>query len=212
MTAIKKDGIQGKEILETPDQHSRRLKPFTYPTAIRNSEKKIIDNVRNFGFHIVAVKETDDTPEFFYTIGLYSQYQHPELLIMGVHVSAAADIFRRAHTIIKNGGAIQPWISLPEEMTHTPMKSVAIDASNYTAFLGYGMWFYRSLGKSRPDTFPAIQFVWPDVPNDIYPWDEGYDTGFSFVQNVLCNDQSLNQAVERNAWGANNFGASLNSL
>jgi hypothetical protein len=60
-------------------------------------EKKIISNVRNHDFHVMAIREEDDTPQFFYTIGLYSQYQHPELLIMGLNVDVAYDILSRAH-------------------------------------------------------------------------------------------------------------------
>jgi hypothetical protein len=126
-------------------------------------------------------------------------------MIMGVHVDSACDIFWRAHALIKSGGAIEPWTTAPENITHTPMKAVPIDASNYRSFLGFGMWFYRSLGHSRPDTFPAIQLVWPDVWNKIYPWEEGYDKGFFDAQTVLCSDQALKRALESSASGESEF-------
>lgn len=126
-------------------------------------------------------------------------------MIMGVNANLACDIFWRAHALIKNGGTIQPWTNLPIDMTHSPMKSVPIDANNYTQFLGFGMWFYRSLGYSRPDTFPAIQLVWLDVWNKIYPWEAGYDKGFFDAQTVLCSDQALKEALESSASGESEF-------
>lgn len=203
MNQIIKTSQEGLQATSLQSANGRKLKNFIFPKGISPMKKKIIANVRTHDFHVVAIREENDTPQFFYTIGLYYQFQHPELLIMGLDVNVAHDILMRAHALIKSGGTIQPWTNLPIDMTHTPMRSVPIDASNYSSFLGFGMWFYRSLGGSRPDTFPAIQFIWPDVWNQIYPWEAGYDKGFFDAQTVLCSDQELKQAVERNAWGAN---------
>lgn len=186
-------------------RNDRKLKTFKFPLATKMTHKKIISNVRTHDFHIVAVREEEDSPQFFYTIGLHYHYQHPELMIMGVNANLAYDIFWRAHALIKSGGTIQPWTNLPIDLTHSPMKSVPIDADNYTEFLGIGMWFYRSLGNTRPDTFPAIQFVWPDVWNNIYPWEAGYDKGFLDAQTVLCSDQALKEALESSASGESEF-------
>ena len=137
----------------------RKLKSFVFPLTTERIQKSIISNVKTKDFHIAAILAEDDCPHFLYTIGLYYHYQHPELMIVGVDANLTCDIFRRAHALIKSGGSIQPWTDLPRDMTHTPMKSVPIDASDYTKFLGFGMWFYRSLGITRPDAFPALQIV-----------------------------------------------------
>ena len=154
---------------QTPKEHlhisknqcvnDRKLKSFVFPLTTERIQKNIISNVKTKDFHIAAILAEDDCPHFLYTIGLYYHYQHPELMIVGVDANLTCDIFRKVHALIKSGGSIQPWTDLPSDMTHTPMRSVPIDASNYTKFLGFGMWFYRSLGTTRPDAFPALQFV-----------------------------------------------------
>lgn len=181
------------------DPIEKKLHIFSFPTAIIRMKKKIITNVRTPDVHLMAIREYKDTPQFFYTIGLFHHFQHPEILIMGVDVNVAHDILMRAHALIKSGGTIQPWNDLPRDMTHTPMRSVPVDASHYSNFLGFGMWFYKSLGGSKPDAFPALQFVWPDVMNEIYPWENGYGVGFFSEQQLLCGEQELKQALERNA-------------
>lgn len=189
---------------DTPDTsiqspNGRKLKNFIFPIAVSKAQKKIIFNVRTYDFHIVAIREEEDTPQFFYTIGLYSQYRHPELLIMGLNVNVAYDILSRAHQFIKGGGSIAPWMTL-NTLSSMTLRSVPIDPSNYSRFLGFGMWFYRSLGRSRQDTFPAIELVWPDIGSGAFPWENGYDTGFFDAQELLCGDHAYRQALEGDAW------------
>lgn len=173
-------------------------KPFNFPIAIRKMEKKIVANVRTFGFHIVAIDEEYDTPEFFYTIGLYLKYGHPELLFVGVPAETAAYVFWQAKAFIEQGGSIRPWTTVPEDVAHMPLKAVPIHANNYNEFLGFGKWFYRSLGGSQPNNFPAIQLVWPDATNGLFPWEDGFEKNFLWFQKLLCDGQELKQAYERN--------------
>jgi hypothetical protein len=147
------------------DQGGRKIRDFTLPIGKEKYEIKIISNVHTYDFHVVAIRAEKDTPQFFYTIGLYYQYQHPELLIMGMEVNDAHAILMNAHELIKNGGTIAPWTT-SETLSIMPLKAVPIHVSDYKQFLGFGMWFYRSLQGSRPDSFPAIQLVASDLPRD----------------------------------------------
>jgi len=185
-----------------PNPILKKLQFFSFPNANSPMEKKIVANVRTHGIHIVAVQEYKNTPQFFYTIGLKYQHRHPELLIMGVDVNVAYEILMRAYALIKNGGSIGPWTT-QDSISYTTLKTVPIQSSNYSKFLGFAMWFYRSMGRSKPDAFPAIQLVWPDVMKEAFPWDGGYDVGFISEQHLLCNEQALKKAVERNAWDVN---------
>lgn len=147
------------------DLGGRKIRDFIFQIGREKSEINIIANVRTYDFHIVAIRAEKDTPQFFYTIGLYYQYQHPELLIMGMEVNAAHAILMNAYEFIKNGGTIAPWTTA-QTLSIMPLKAVPIHVSDYKQFLGFGMWFYRSLQGSRPDSFPAIQLVWSDLPGD----------------------------------------------
>jgi len=137
----------------------RKLKNFIFPIGMKEIQKKVIRNVNTYDFHIAAIIEEKDTPQFFYTIGLYYQYQHPELLIMGLDINVAKDILMRAYEFIKNGGTIAPWTTL-ETFSSMPLKAIPIHASDYRQFLGFGMWFYRSLQGPQPDSFSAIQLLY----------------------------------------------------
>jgi hypothetical protein len=153
-----KECLQVKSHVETD---GRKLTNFIFPTGIQKTEINVIKNVHTFGFHVVAIRAEKDTPQFFYTIGLYYQYQHPELLIMGVDVNVAHAILMNAYEFIKTGGTIAPWTTL-ETLSNRPLKAIPIHVSDYTQFLGFGMWFYRSRQGPQPDSFPAIQLRWPE--------------------------------------------------
>lgn len=189
----------GHEIIDmrsTPEENARKLKSFRFPKAIAKLEQTIVNKVLLNGFGIMTGCDKNGI-KYYYTIGLYCKYQHPEILMTGSSSHMAEDIFSKAHEIIRRGGSIRPWTSLPQYLTRVNMKSVAIDASYYTEFMGYGVWFYKSLGEARPDTFPAIQFVWQSVGLGIYPWE---DVRPWEDQQVLCDSQALAQIVKRNAW------------
>jgi hypothetical protein len=121
---------------------------------------------------------------------------------MRLNANVAYEILSRAHEFIKGGGSIAPWMTLNTNSS-LRLTTVPIDPSNYRLFLGFGMWFYRSLGRSRPDMFPAIELVWPDLESGAFPWEDGYDTGFFDAQKLLCSDLALRKAMERHAWGVN---------
>ena len=47
------------------------------------AERRILDNVDQYGCH-VALFEATYLPSFSYTIGLFSSYQHPEIIVFGL--------------------------------------------------------------------------------------------------------------------------------
>lgn len=178
----------------------RKRKPFSFPKAITPMQKGIISIVRGHGVHVMTVRQYKKTPMIFSTLGLFHSYQHPELVIIGLDVEVAHEILRKAHAFIKNGASISPWTN-QHFIPCTTLKAVPIHAGNYSRFLRHGMWLYRSLGRSRPDPFPAIQILWPDAINDDFPWDESFDVDLSHEQKLLCSKRELRNIVECNLWG-----------
>lgn len=46
----------------------------------QNQEEKILVDIEKFGWTIILVEGTDYLPTFAYTIGLYKNYRHPEII------------------------------------------------------------------------------------------------------------------------------------
>src|SRR5689334_13370265 len=68
----------------------------------RVSEDDEIDrSVVQHGWHAIGVD--DHEPPFLYTIGLISQFQHPELVILGLEGKTAHPLVARSVEMIRNG-------------------------------------------------------------------------------------------------------------
>jgi hypothetical protein len=49
-------------------------------------EAKLLADVKDPGWHVIGVREDDEGPGFAYTIGLYHNYRHPEIIVFGLDV------------------------------------------------------------------------------------------------------------------------------
>lgn len=130
-------------------------------------EEKVVHDVREHYVHIILVPagEEPDEPSFAYTVGLWHQARHPELLMSGqkpelMHrsLNAAVDWVRHGHRLVPGmavEGVIGGFPVAVEEMTRQAVDETAT----------YSGWFHR-----RP--IDALQLVWTDL-NGIWPWQPG---------------------------------------
>lgn len=162
-----------------------KLTPFTLPAPEDDADQKLLANIDKFGWHVMGVDGEDDYPGFAFSIGFYYQYQHPEVLIMGLPPELAHTILASIQEMLAAGGRIQPW-SVVDEVASFPLTAVPIHFNHYRAHLGYAMWFYQSLAAP----FPALQLVWPDRAG-VLPWQEGYDRQYFQLQRVLSEERAL---------------------
>lgn len=158
------------------------LSPFTLPTPEDEADQRLLANINQFGWHVMGIDEDDDYPGFAFSIGFYYQYQHPEILLMGLPNQLAHTILASIQEMLEAGGRIEPW-SAVDEVANFALTAVPVHFDHYRAHLGYAMWFYQSLDAP----FPALQLVWPDKAG-VFPWQEGYDRQYFQLQRVLCEE------------------------
>ena len=53
-------------------------------TAKDDAERKTLSDIKNHGLHIVHVFGDEENPRFSYTVGLFENYLHPEIIILGL--------------------------------------------------------------------------------------------------------------------------------
>lgn len=75
-------------------------------------DKKLLDDIDEFGWHVLKVLEDDNGPGFCYSVGLFKTFGHPEIIIVGLKLDLA-------HTLINNiGHDIKNGMSRPEIGLH----------------------------------------------------------------------------------------------
>ena len=164
---------------ESKPSFGSHLEGFILRTADDAHDIKVLSDVKEYGFHIVWIKSEGLQPDYGFTIGLEYSYEHPEIILMGLPIGAGKNIINKLGAEIKKG---QKFIDSDDYIKISSQKFMVkkMDPSNYGEYIGYFMWFYRSL-KTPP---AVMQLFWPDE-SDKFPWDDGFNEKFLNSQPLL---------------------------
>jgi hypothetical protein len=156
-----------------------------------NDERRVIEDVRKFGWHIVAVEDDPEGPAFAYSIGLYHTLKQPEIIIFGLKSANMGHIISGIAKEMRRGSRFEDWTESDQILDRYSCMFRRVDRGFYPDYLGYAMWFYR------PDNFPVLQCVWPDRKGH-YPWQPGFSSETHARQPVLAREQSWRFHEEKN--------------
>jgi hypothetical protein len=148
------------------------------PEAQDDDERKVLDDVRDYGWHAVGVEEDDEGPPFTYTVGLYHSFGHPEIIVLGVPPSIGFGILTNLADEIRIGREFAPGPDYAEILEAYAVRFIKVGQEFYHDYLGYDRWFYRR------EPFPVFQCVLPDREGR-YPWDAECDAGLVASQPLL---------------------------
>ena len=156
------------------------LPNFTWPKPEDDSEQKICADVVRHSCHIVTIPEDSEGPKYSFSIGLYLNFQHPEIVIFGLSQQVAATTINEICAKVESGARFQAEQETDEFFTQAKVSFVAVDPKNYREFLGCARWFYRSLDNN----FPVLQAVWTDKLGK-FPWETGHVQQAAKLQPLL---------------------------
>jgi hypothetical protein len=156
------------------------LADFEMPVAEDDHDRKLLADVAECGWHVPHIFADETGPCFSFSVGFYLKFGHPEILVMGLPQPTAHQMINLIAGHFMTGRTFRANERTDLLAQGFACSFVPIDVSHYRDYLGYGMWFYRSL--KRP--FPAFQLVWPDK-RGVFPWEVGYDERFFKLQKLL---------------------------
>jgi hypothetical protein len=154
------------------------MKNWKLPEAEDDSDRKLLADVASRGWHIVGVDADATGPAFAFSVGFCFTLQKPEFIIMGLQHQVAAHLINDIGDALRSGMNIEASKQYDDVAADYPLAFVEMDQRYYREYLGYALWFYRTLD------FPVLQCVWPDKAG-LFPWDAGYDSRFFDAQRVL---------------------------
>ncbi len=139
-------------------------------TPADDSDRKLLEDVSRFGWHLVGIAEEIDPPlpPYVFSVGMYYTLGSPELVVVGLPHEVAMGVLNGIGEAVRDGRQLvcnDPMAGFLDGFD-VVMKPVA--PTNFKEHLGYGVWFYRSL----PQGFPCWQVFWPDRTGR-FPWSEG---------------------------------------
>lgn len=139
---------------------------FVWPKPDHEVDELIFRNVRRYGCHIVNIVDAD--PPFDFSIGLYLNYGHPELIIFGLPESSAGIINGVRDRVA--AGHIFKNREISDDLLTEGYKACfwQLPYDVYPDYLGTAAWFYAPSWIA----FPTLQIIWSDK-HGRFPWEEG---------------------------------------
>lgn len=141
-------------------------------------EKKLTADIEKFGWTVMLLEATDYLPSFAYTVGLWKNYKHPEIISFGLTTKTLHLILNDVGEIAKSGRTIEVGKNYDDFFENGKTEFINVDKRNIADYFGQAIEFYNS------KDFPAIQLIWTDR-NNKFPWDNDYEEEFEHRQPLL---------------------------
>lgn len=144
----------------------------------RKGDSEYLSNIEEFGLQVIHVLEDETGPSFSYSIGLFHNYQHPEIILVGLRQELAHSILYNFGSDIKEGNIYKEGKYYSDILDGYECLLVKVDQKFYDAYLGQAIDFYSS------NDFPVIQCIYPTLKG-AYPWEEKWPEDIKYLQPLL---------------------------
>lgn len=151
---------------------------MVHKTGKDASERKVLEDIAEYGWHCVHIFAEGDLPPYAFTVGVFETYKHPELIIFGLPREVAHQVLDLAVRALRSGAITDLSLPSDELLNGYPCVFVQVPESEYFEHVGYDRWYYEG------NAFPLYQIVWPSRERK-FPWHPDASEEFRRVQPVL---------------------------
>lgn len=136
------------------------------------SDKKLIANVKKYGFHSQHVFEDADGPAFQYSIGFSDTLKSPEIIVFGLERKLMHSMLWEMFRQIKAGSFLNEGARWSGLLGGHDCISRRVHPSQLREYFGIGLWYERHRRRD-PGLLLAYQLFWPGTQQGLFPWDAG---------------------------------------
>jgi hypothetical protein len=148
------------------------------PRCEGSNDQKVLDNVAEYGWHVMKVLEQSDTPAWAYSIGLYRTFKHPEIVVFGQELDLMHSMINSVGDDVRAGKTFLPDGRYPDLIEDYSCTFKPVQTIWYEAFFGFATWFYNGI------EYPVLQCFWPDFEGR-FPWEPDFSQHLSWAQPLL---------------------------
>ena len=142
------------------------------------AERKAVSDIKKYGLHIIHVHEDNNGPGFTYSLGLFENYLHPEIIIIGLKMDLAQVLLNNMAYDIRKGKVFTAGEFHEGVLDDFLCYFGKVSIPKYAAYVGWGIWFYEGYD------FPLIQCVYPTVGGK-FPWEKDFPEDSRFYCEML---------------------------
>jgi hypothetical protein len=138
---------------------------------LNEKDAKLLETLQQWGWFVTKVGAADPEPAFAYSMGLYENFKHPEIIIFGLELGMMHELINGAGKRIRQGRGYKERHRYNDLLKGYQCEFRKVNPIRYDGLLNYAIWYYNG---SR---FPVLQLVWPDQTG-LFPWEDGFDEHF----------------------------------
>jgi len=135
-------------------------------------------NIQKYGLSVITVESTSYCPAFGYSVGLWSTYNHPEIICFGLPQKLLLGIINDVAKLIKHGDKIKVNQTYLNIFKNSRAEFLEVNKRNINDYFSYAIDYHNT------NNFPALQLVWTDR-NDRFPWESEFEQEFIYKQPLL---------------------------
>ena len=152
---------------------------------------RFLSDIDKYGLTVVMIHATEYLPSFAYTVGLWQNYKHAEIIAFGLNLETLHIVLNDIAELVKSGQKIELNVNYPDIFENGKTEFISVDIRNLRDYFGTAINIYETVD------FPAIQLVWTDR-NDKFPWETDFEEEFRFRQPLLDRNADFKFREEKN--------------
>ena len=152
------------------------------PRCENLNDEKVLSDVKEYGWHVDRVLDTDEVPAWAFSIGLFKNFKHPEIVVFGLELDLMHFVINSVGDDIKAGKKFEIDGQYADLIDSYSCIFKPVQRVWYEPFLGYANWFYYGTN------YPVLQCLWPDRDHR-YPWEPKFNPDWVWAQPLLFHKQ-----------------------
>lgn len=141
--------------------------------ALTDYERRIVDNVAEFGWFCVSVTDGDDAKAFSYSVGFSETLGSPECIVFGLPPKLMHSMLWCVFRQIRDGASLadgRRWSGILEgfDCITRPVHPSQVTREHFNSAL----WYWGDPAE-RGSELSAYQLFWPGAVDGLFPWESG---------------------------------------
>jgi len=156
-------------------------------------EEKAINDIEEYGCHILNVLEEGANPCFSYSIGIEHTSRQPELIVTGLKQELAQWMVNEYNLRIRDGEIFKPNERYSGFLDGFEVIFKEVEKEYYRDYFGWGHWFYKG------ESFRVLQLIYPST-SGVWPWDDNAPEDYTWYLPQLYAAAPVNRRQALMSW------------
>ncbi|PWK46398.1 DUF4262 domain-containing protein [Pleionea mediterranea] len=149
------------------------------------NDLKALNNIEEYGCHVLKVMEGEGEPSFSYSIGINKKQNKPDVVVLGLNSELAHSMVNNYKDRVIEGEVFEPGRYYSDFLEGFKVCFIKVSKKHFEKYFGWGLWLHNG------DDFDMLQIVWPTTDGK-WPWDRDKSEFYQWAQPILNEEGELN--------------------